>query len=158
MNKAKATRPKTNNKPLLIIGSIIGITIIAGIIVVLSNTTRSYAGTYNLDNRYSIVLKQDGTCDFAESGESGYLDNELKCNYEVKDGTVYFTRDIIRWSLEDKGLFYRGEGVGSNNTCEQFRGKYSLDNCKEEVVTIQETAAIGETGMIYKDKTYIKLH
>ncbi|MBO7132053.1 hypothetical protein J6V85_02195 [Candidatus Saccharibacteria bacterium] len=75
MNKAKAIKTKTNNKFFLIIGLVIGIVLITGTIVVLSNTN-NYAGTYNLDNRYSIVLKQDRTCDFTELGESGYSNNK----------------------------------------------------------------------------------
>ena len=154
MGKVKTVK---HSKTWLIIIAILFVSlIVAGCIIILTKNNR-YVGTYNYDNRYTITLKQDNTCDFAERGESGYSDNKLECTYEVKDGVVNFDRDVISFRFEKDGSTEWGEGVGSNFTCEKYRGKGLIEYCKEEVVRIQETAAIGETGMVYKDKTYTKL-
>lgn len=127
------------------------------IIVLVFHSNNSYVGTYNYDDQYTITLKQDGTCDFAERGESFYSDGKLKCNYKVENETIHFNRDVIDFYFAHDGTTSKGQGVGSNFTCAQYEGKYSTDNCKETIISIQESAAIGETGMIYKDKTYTKL-
>jgi hypothetical protein len=157
MNKAKTIKKKS--KIWLIVAVIVAVLLLAvGVVLILTQNGNRYVGTYNYDNRNSITLKQDGTCDFAERGESGYSDNILECTYAVKDEVVYFDRDVKNVRLETSGYTEEiSQCVGPDCTCERYRGKGLIEYCKEEIVRIQETAAIGETGMIYKDKNYIKL-
>ena len=142
---------------LIILTIIITIALGAVIVILIIRNNNKYAGTYNYNNRYTITLRQDGTCDFAENGESGYSGNVLKCKYEIRGETVFFDREVISLSYEKDNIAIHGKGVGPNFTCEKLRGRYPLEYCKEEIVTIQETAPIGETGMVYESKVYTKL-
>ena len=158
MNKAKTTKKKLNIWFIVAVAIVISLLAIVGVAFMLTQNNNRYAGTYNYDNRNSITLKQDGTCDFAERGESGYSDNMLECTYTIRDDIVYFDRDVKNVRLETSGSTEElSQCVGPDCTCERYRGKGLIEYCKEEIVRIQETAAIGETGMIYKDKNYIKL-
>lgn len=150
MGKAK----NLTKKYILITAVVLSLVSLAVIIVF--TQTKKYVGVYNLDDRYSIILKQDGTCDFTESGVSAYTSTELKCYYKVENTSVAIERDVRRYSysyLESTKAW--GDAWMPGSGCAQFNNKPG--KCEEEITRIQETAIIGDTEMLYKDKVYIKL-
>ena len=114
-----------------------------------------YVGSYYYNNRYTITLKQDGTCDFTERGIYGYTDGKMKCFYKIQNESVVFDRDVRRYSYEEDNFKAWGDVWVPGQGCEEY--KNHPGTCDEETVRIQETAAIGETGIIYNGLTYIKL-
>lgn len=118
---------------------IIPITIVVVLLVIILaviNRNSKYVGAYNYNNQNSIILKQDGTCDFTDHGESGYSNSELKCLYTIENDTVYLKRDVRRYFIEKEGYTQRGKGLGAKYTCVNFKGQGLMDYCKEEIVNI----------------------
>lgn len=151
---------KVKKNIFVIIITISTITLIVLLTSVICFTqTNKYVGAYNLDDRYSIILKQDGACDFTESGVSAYTGTELKCSYKVENTNVTIERDMIRFKWVGGDYLSSSSSQGDTwmpgTGCAQFSNKPG--ECKEEIVRIQETAIIGDTEMLYKDKVYTRL-